>query len=44
MSNQRIAARFMVMMNPYFSFLALMFGILPPVSTAISSTATLPWE
>ena len=41
MSNQRIAAGFIVMMNPYFSFSALMSGISPPVSTAVSHTVAL---
>ena len=36
MFNQRIAARFIVMMNPYFSLSALIFGISLPVNTAVS--------
>ena len=41
MSNQSIAARFIEMMNPYFSFSALMSGILTSVSTTVSPIATL---
>ena len=44
MSNQRIAVGFIVMMNPYLSFLALMSGISPPVSTTVSPTTVLSQE
>ena len=44
MSNQRIVTEFIVMMNPYFSFSVLMYGILAPVSTVVSPTAALTQE
>ena len=41
MSNQRIIDGFIVMMNPCFSFSALMYGISAPISTAVSPITAL---
>ena len=41
MSNQRIVAGFIVMMNPYFRLSTLMSGISASVTTVASPTAAL---
>ena len=40
-AQHRIVAGFIAMMNPYFSFSTLIFGISAPVSTTVSPTAAL---